>query len=151
MAKSRKRRKRRGGPGSRPQAAAPKPKPAVEPAGRRTARDERPVALWGSFPLTELTVLVGLIMLIAGFASGSAQGTVLIGVGVALASLGGLELAIREHFTGYRSHSLLLALAGALFTAAALTALAALAFDSVLPLLVGSDSHASVSQRDARF
>ena len=59
----------------------------------------------------------------------------MIGVGVALASLGGLELAIREHFAGYRSHSLLLALACAVFTAAALTALAALAFDSVLPLI----------------
>jgi lysylphosphatidylglycerol synthetase-like protein (DUF2156 family) len=32
-----------------------------------------------------------------------------IGVGVALAGLGGLEVAIREHFAGYRSHTTLLA------------------------------------------
>ncbi|HET7122115.1 MAG TPA: hypothetical protein VFI17_12805 [Solirubrobacterales bacterium] len=32
-----------------------------------------------------------------------------IGVGVALASLGGLEVSIREHFAGYRSHTTLLA------------------------------------------
>jgi lysylphosphatidylglycerol synthetase-like protein (DUF2156 family) len=32
-----------------------------------------------------------------------------IGVGVVLAGLGGLEIAIREHFAGYRSHTTLLA------------------------------------------
>ena len=32
----------------------------------------------------------------------------MIGVGVALGSIGGLELSIREHFGGYRSHTLLL-------------------------------------------
>ena len=36
-----------------------------------------------------------------------------IGVGVALAGLGGMEVAIREHFAGYRSHTTLLA--GAVF------------------------------------
>jgi lysylphosphatidylglycerol synthetase-like protein (DUF2156 family) len=32
-----------------------------------------------------------------------------IGVGVVFAGLGGLEVAIREHFAGYRSHTSLLA------------------------------------------
>jgi hypothetical protein len=32
-----------------------------------------------------------------------------IGVGVALACLGGLEVAIREHFAGFRSHTTMLA------------------------------------------
>jgi len=32
-----------------------------------------------------------------------------IGVGVVLAGLGGLEVAVREHFAGYRSHTTLLA------------------------------------------
>jgi hypothetical protein len=36
-----------------------------------------------------------------------------IGVGVVLAGLGGLEVAAREHFAGYRSHTTLLA--GTLF------------------------------------
>jgi hypothetical protein len=35
------------------------------------------------------------------------QGLVMIGVGLGLVSLAGLELAIREHFSGYRSHNLL--------------------------------------------
>ena len=34
------------------------------------------------------------------------QGAVLIAVGIALGSLGGLELTIREHFAGFRSHTL---------------------------------------------
>jgi hypothetical protein len=37
------------------------------------------------------------------------RGTILIGTGLVLASIGGLELAIREHFAGYRSHTLVLA------------------------------------------
>ncbi|MEK6250626.1 MAG: hypothetical protein AABM43_01575 [Actinomycetota bacterium] len=137
MAKSRKRRKRR--PRAQPQ-TVPKSRAPVEPTVRRTARDERPQALWGSFPLTELTVLVGLIMLIVGFATGSFAGTLMVAVGITLASLGGLELAIREHFTGYRSHSVLLALACAMFTAALVFALAATLFGSVIaviPVAVG--------------
>jgi hypothetical protein len=134
MAKSRKRRKRRAGPGPRPKGAS-KQRAPVEPAVRRTARDERPEAPWGSFPLTELTILVGLIMLIVGFASGSVRGTVMIAVGIALAALGGLELAIREHFAGYRSHSGLLALACAVLTGALVGVLAVLVFGSVIAVV----------------
>jgi lysylphosphatidylglycerol synthetase-like protein (DUF2156 family) len=39
-----------------------------------------------------------------------------IGIGVALAGLGGLEVAIREHFAGYRSHTTMLAGAAAILT-----------------------------------
>jgi hypothetical protein len=133
MAKTRKRRKRRGGPRARQ--PAPKPRAPVESAARRTARDERPQAPWGSFPLTELTILVGLIMLIVGFASGSVRGTVMIAIGITLAALGGLELAVREHFAGYRSHSGLLALACAVLTGAVLGALAVLVFGSVIAVI----------------
>jgi hypothetical protein len=135
-----KRRRKRRPRAPRP-ALAPKPRAPVEPAARRTARDERPRALWGSFPLTELTILVGLVMLVAGFASGSVRGTLMIGVGIALAALGGLELAIREHFAGYRSHSALLALASAVFAGALVGGLAALAFGSVvaaIPVAAGA-------------
>ena len=107
----------------------------MQPAARRTARDERPQAPWGSFPLTELTILVGLIMLVAGFASGSVRGTVMIAIGIALAALGGLELAIREHFAGYRSHSGLLALACAVLGGAVLGALGVLAFGSIIAVI----------------
>ena len=48
-------------------------------------------------------------MLVVGFVIGGDRGTLAIGTGLVLASLAGLELSIREHFAGYRSHSLLLA------------------------------------------
>jgi hypothetical protein len=110
------------------------PTPPTPPRPVRRRRDEeRPPAPWGSFPLTELAILVGLIMLVAGFASAGFGGTLMIAVGISLAALGGLELAIREHFAGYRSHSTLLALAAAVLTAALLMLLEALAFGSVIP------------------
>jgi hypothetical protein len=49
------------------------------------------------------------VLLVAGFVTGGSRGTVMIVTGLALASLGGLELAIREHFAGYRSHTTVLA------------------------------------------
>jgi hypothetical protein len=68
--------------------------------------DERPPAPWGSFPLAELTVLAGIVILVIGFAGGSPTA---IGVGVVLGAIGGMEVSVREHFAGYRSHSTLLA------------------------------------------
>jgi hypothetical protein len=73
--------------------------------GRRTA-DERPPAPWGSFPLAELTVLAGIVALVVGVVS---QSPTAIGVGIVLAALGGLEVSVREHLAGYRSHTTLLA------------------------------------------
>jgi hypothetical protein len=54
-------------------------------------------------------VLVALVLLLLGFFIGPPQGPVMLGTGLVLGSLAGLELAIREHFSGYRSHTLLLA------------------------------------------
>jgi uncharacterized integral membrane protein len=51
-------------------------------------------------------VLAGIVALVIGVIS--AQPT-MIGVGVVLAGLGGLEVSVREHFAGYRSHTTLLA------------------------------------------
>lgn len=76
----------------------------------RAGIDERPPAPWGSFPLAELTVLAGIVMLVIGVVGTSPTA---IGVGVVLAGLGGLEVSVREHFAGYRSHTTLLA--GTLF------------------------------------
>jgi hypothetical protein len=111
MAKARKRRKRRAATRAR------RPSGSAAPATRRAAArppapidDQRPPAPWGSFPLVELMVLVGLAMFVVGFffVEGS-RGSALLVTGLAIASLAGLELSIREHFGGFRSHSLLLA------------------------------------------
>jgi lysylphosphatidylglycerol synthetase-like protein (DUF2156 family) len=85
----------------------PKQAPAPKPAARRVAApDERPPAPWGNFPLAELSVLAGIVCLAVGFFGGTPK---LVGVGVAMAGLGGLEVSAREHFAGYRSHTTLLA------------------------------------------
>ncbi|TML83630.1 MAG: hypothetical protein E6G07_01105 [Actinobacteria bacterium] len=72
---------------------------SAAPARRRgrPTIDERPPAPWGKFPLVELVVLVALILLPLS-----------------------LELSIREHFAGYRSHTALLAGAAAFASMAVL-------------------------------
>ncbi len=72
----------------------------------RPKADERPPAPWGSFPLAELTILAGIVVLAIGIL---AQNPTALGVGVVLAGLGGLEVSVREHFAGYRSHTTMLA------------------------------------------
>lgn len=72
----------------------------------RPGADERPPAPWGSFPLAELTILAGIVVLAIGFAG---QSPTAIAVGAVLGALGGLEVSVREHLAGYRSHTTLLA------------------------------------------
>ena len=71
-----------------------------------SSKQEAPPAPWGSFPLMQLAVLAGLILIVVGAITGNPTQ---LGIGLALGSLGGLELSIREHFAGYRSHTTLLA------------------------------------------
>jgi uncharacterized integral membrane protein len=75
-------------------------------SAKRGSVEERPPAPWGSFPLAELTILAGIVMLVIGVVG---KHPTELGLGVVLASLGGLEVAVREHFAGYRSHTTLLA------------------------------------------
>jgi len=49
------------------------------------------------------------VLLVTGFLMGNTRGVVMILAGVSLASLAALELTLREHFTGYRSHTSVLA------------------------------------------
>lgn len=54
-------------------------------------------------------MLLGLVLLIVGFLVSEQRGAVLIACGIALASLAGLELSVREHLAGFKSHSTVLA------------------------------------------
>ena len=111
---ARKRRKRRPPPAPKvtpaQDAAVPDAPAKVAARPRRSAEPEPPPAPWGNFPLIELAVLLGIVMLIIGFffVHGS-RGAILIATGLILGSIGGLDLTIREHFSGYRSHTMLLA------------------------------------------
>jgi predicted membrane channel-forming protein YqfA (hemolysin III family) len=100
-----------------PKAAAPQREPArpARPLTRRARLEEAPKAPWHPFPLVELTVLLALVFIVLGFVSNSShRRATLIALGLVLGTLSGLELSIREHFAGYRSHSSLLAGATAL-------------------------------------
>jgi FtsH-binding integral membrane protein len=111
LAKKRKRRRR---PAPRPAASQAPEGASGDASSQRPARSRKPAdgppeAPWGSFPLVELVIFVGLVLLVVGFIAGGGSGTILIITGLVLASLGGLELSVREHFSGYRSHTTLLA------------------------------------------
>jgi hypothetical protein len=131
MARKSRKRRRRAAPRSRPAAGGAPPAQgtarSAAAAPRRTRRpgpDDPPRAPWGSFPLVELVVLVAILMLIGGFIVSGTQGSVMIATGLVLGALGGLELSVREHFAGYRSHTLLLAAAAAVAVLAILFFLA---------------------------
>jgi len=78
-------------------------------SGRAGDPDGPPAPLWGTFPLSEIVTFIGLLLFAAGLFIAPPRGAVMNGVGLGLASLAGLEVAGREHFSGYRSHTLLLA------------------------------------------
>lgn len=132
MAKKRKRRRRapvsrqaRQGPPVRPTAAEAEDAPRSQPARGRGAKGPPPPP-WGSFPLSELVIFVAIVLLLGGFFTGPPQGAVMLGAGLVLGSLAGLELAVREHFAGYRSHTILLAGLAGVATLAVLVTLTGL-------------------------
>jgi hypothetical protein len=104
-------------------------------AGRRPTLDERPPPLWAPFPLTELLVLAGIVLMAWGFLDGGGrEANAKLATGLAIASLAGMELAIREHVTGFRSHTTLLAGATAIVTILVLGL--GLGLDRLGPLLI---------------
>ena len=83
---------------------------------RRARLDEAPKPPWAPFPLVELCILAGLILMVTGFVMGGNRGGLFAVCGIGLVGVASLELAIREHFAGYRSHSSLLAAAAGVGT-----------------------------------
>jgi peptidoglycan/LPS O-acetylase OafA/YrhL len=83
-------------------------RPARRRMSGKTSFEDRPPAPWGSFPLVEIVVLIALVLLVGSFFVGTDRRAPMLLGGLALGSLGGLELSIREHFGGFRSHSALL-------------------------------------------
>ena len=102
-------------------AIAPAPAPVPRRRGGRPTIEERPKPPWHPVPLVELCVLVGLILLVLGALNlRSDRGKVMLVIGMALGSLGGLDTALREHLAGYRSHTTVIAALPAVTTAALL-------------------------------
>lgn len=89
--------------GQRPSRQIPKPQ-------RVAARPARPPGMFGGLPVSEIVMLAGLVGLVIGFVRGPDAGSMVIGVSLAVTGLATFELSAREHFSGYRAHTLLLAI-----------------------------------------
>jgi|SRR3954447_5103526 hypothetical protein len=110
---------------------------ASAPPVRRATKDAPP-APWGSFPLTELVVLLALVFGIVGFIRfNTHSGKVMVVAAMCLGSLGGLEVSIREHFAGFRSHTTLLAASCSVASMILISVIAGKAGVAILALVVG--------------
>lgn len=81
---------------------------------------ERPANPFGGVPVAEVAIVAGAVAAIYGFV---ASAGLAVAVGIGLCTLGVLEFSAREHFTGYRSHTVLLAAIPAIGVGVALIAL----------------------------
>jgi hypothetical protein len=70
------------------------------------ADGERPAGLFGRVPVSEFAILAGLVAAVYGYASSSPPALI---AGLAICALGTMEVVGREHFTGYRAHTAMLA------------------------------------------
>jgi hypothetical protein len=105
----------------------------------RRKTSDAPPAPWGSFPLTELVVLLALILGVLGFIRfNTHSGKVMVAAAMCLGSLGGLEISIREHFAGYRSHTTLLAASCAVASMILISVIAGKVGLAVLGVVVGA-------------
>ena len=74
---------------------------------------ERPPSPWHPLPLSEVLILAGgvaFVIAVSRLRHGPASGGPLLLAGIAAVGLGTIEVTWREHSSGYRSHTLLLAL-----------------------------------------
>jgi hypothetical protein len=73
---------------------------------RLDPRGERPPGFFGGIPVSETAILAGLIAAVVGYFD---HGRVALLGGIGLCALGVIEVTAREHFAGFRSHTILLA------------------------------------------
>lgn len=69
---------------------------------------ERPRPPWHPVPLSELLIVIGAVGLVIGFRKGPGFGSLMLASLIAVAA-GTLEVTLREHLSGHRSHTIMLA------------------------------------------
>jgi hypothetical protein len=91
-----------------------RPRGAAERGGERfkdpLSVGERPQAPWHPLPLSELLILIGAIGTVVGLLRGPSSDAPLVFAGLAAVMIGTVEVTLREHLSGYRSHTVILAL-----------------------------------------
>jgi hypothetical protein len=98
----------------------------VEPSSSKpAAAGGRPRAPWHPLPLSELLIAIGAIGTVLGLTrGGGASNAPLLFAAIGAVMIGTIEVTLREHRSGYRSHTVMLA------------GLLVLVFDSVLVLVL---------------
>jgi hypothetical protein len=96
----------------RPRDAAKSKRGAEDKGGFRDPQSlgERPEPPWHPVPLSELLILAGAIGTVIGLNRGISNGGPPLFAGLAAVVIGTAEVTLREHLSGYRSHTLILAL-----------------------------------------
>jgi hypothetical protein len=94
---------------------APRAAPAARPSQRAAsalgdlkAVGDRPRAPWHPLPLSELLILVGAIGTVVAWLRGIESNGALLGAGIGAVVIGTIEVTLREHLSGFRSHTLML-------------------------------------------
>jgi hypothetical protein len=117
--KSKRRSRKRRNPGTAPRAVTPprreqraERQAAAAVRERRAQRQlgtegERPPSPFGGLPVSEIAIFAGLVAIVVWLVGGGGVAT--LAVGLTVCALGVLEVTGREHFSGYRSHTTLLA------------------------------------------
>jgi hypothetical protein len=118
MAQSKSRRRTRKARGGRPSAASSSRRAERSARERQTSSahkqanrtlgtvGERPAGLFGSVPVSEFAIFAGLVALVVGVIK---HGGPALEVGIIVMALGVTEVTAREHLSGFRSHTTLLA------------------------------------------
>lgn len=88
--------------------AATKSPPSETPS-TSTTFGKRPPAPWHPLPLSEILILVGAIATVVALNNRHGDAALLV-AGLIAVGIGTFEVTLREHWSGYRSHAILLAL-----------------------------------------
>jgi hypothetical protein len=110
--RSRKRRPSAQGAREPSERVTPPARPAQRAAsalGDLKAVGERPQAPWHPLPLSELLILVGAIGTVIAWLRGVESNGALLGAGIGAVVIGTVEVTLREHLSGFRSHTWMLA------------------------------------------
>jgi hypothetical protein len=81
---------------------------AARALGDLKAAGDRPHAPWHPLPLSELLIFVGAIGAVVAWLRGPASNGALLGASIGAVVIGTVEVTLREHLGGFRSHTLML-------------------------------------------